>query len=313
MSGKPKTRENFIADARKIHGDKYDYSLVVYKNSRILVCIICPIHGPFWQRPDLHLSGKGCKDCAREGRRKSNEQFIAEAKAVHGDKYGYGKTRYKNKRTKVVVTCPIHGDFEIRPDKLLDGHGCMECGKISKNKKQSKTLEQFVEEARKIHGDRYDYSLVDYINSYTEVKIICRKHGVFLQRPDVHLRGCGCPFCNQSTLENQTALFLNKLDINFIQQCSGKELQWLGRQMLDFYIPDLNIAIECQGVQHFKPIEYFGGEKEFGKIVERDQRKARLCEEEGVRLFYIRYDEDVEEVLTNILTETGIIPVFNNT
>ena len=188
------TTENFIKKARKVHGDKYDYSLVEYKGANVKVEIICKKCGKhFKQTPHNHLHSQGCLACS--GRKQlTTEEFIRRAKEVHGDKYDYSKVEYVNKNTKVKIICPIHGEFEQIPDNHLHGHGCHKCV----NCKQL-TTEEFIHRAKEVHGDKYDYSKVEYINSHTKVKIICPIHGEFEQEPNSHLEGKGCPNCYHKT------------------------------------------------------------------------------------------------------------------
>ena len=126
----------------------------------------------------------------------TNEEFISKANQKHNGKYDYSKTIYKNKRTNVIITCPIHGDFEQNPEVHLRGSGCPKCGKSISSNKRLKSKETIIEELKKAHGDKYDYSLVDYKGTDTKVKIICPVHGVFLQTPYDHKKGSGCPVCN---------------------------------------------------------------------------------------------------------------------
>lgn len=179
----------FIERARLIHGDKYDYSKVEYINSRSKVCIICPEHGEFWQKPSSHLQGKGCSKCC--GTKKlTTEEFIERAKKIHGDKYDYSKVVYINNHTKVCIICPIHGEFWQTPKNHLKSVGCYKCSKVF-----PLTKEIFEKRGKIIHGDKYDYSKVEYINYETKVCIICKEHGEFWQTPHDHLSGYGCPFC----------------------------------------------------------------------------------------------------------------------
>lgn len=129
-----KNQEEWIKQAKEIHGDKYNYSKVNYVNAHTPVTLICPTHGEFNISPSNHVkSHQGCAKCAnlRKGQyRKSNtEEFIAKAKAKHGDKYDYSKVEYINNHTPVIITCPIHGDFKMKPIDHLNGHGCSECAK----------------------------------------------------------------------------------------------------------------------------------------------------------------------------------------
>ena len=140
------------------------------------------------------------------------------------------------------------------------------------SKRSSK--EEFIKRANEKHGDKYNYSKVDYVNNQAKVCIICPEHGEFWQTPNSHLNGVGCPKCNLSHLERSVMNYLDNIGITYDYQ---KRFKWLGRQSLDFYLPDYNVGIECQGEQHFFPIEYFGGDKEFKKVLERDKRKKALC------------------------------------
>jgi len=192
------TTEEFIKKAREVHGDRYDYSKVEYVNNQTKVCIACPIHGEFWQIPHVHLQGKGCIKCGRERmalfHSKSIEQFIQEAKKVHGSKYDYSKVKFVNYRTKVTIICPVHGEFSQSPTSHLQGTGCPKCGNDRTSLRM--TNEDFINKAKAVHGDRYDYSKVQYVYNKTEVCIICREHGEFWQKPKNHLSGYGCPICS---------------------------------------------------------------------------------------------------------------------
>ena len=142
----------FIERATKIHNGRYDYSLVYCKGTSSYVRIICPIHGEFLQKVGCHLNGNGCPKCF--GTPKSTtEEFIKKAKEIYGDKYDYSKVDYKGNKIKVIITCPIHGDWEVTPNNFLRGSECPKCYGTPKY-----TNEEFILKARKIHGDKYDYS-----------------------------------------------------------------------------------------------------------------------------------------------------------
>ena len=128
-------------------------------------------------------------------KRKTTEEIIALAKEKHGDYYDYSKTVYVNKRTKITVTCPIHGDFTIYPYDHIKGGGCQKCGKETSASKRSKLQYDFIKEASALHNGKYDYSLVDYKGSDKKVIIFCPIHGEFKQKPKHHLSGSGCPKC----------------------------------------------------------------------------------------------------------------------
>ena len=363
MGKKKTTTEEFIERARKVHGDKYDYSKVEYINSRTKVCIICPEHGEFWQEANSHLKGCGCLKCSKEKKnyyndmesfrkdpyklhgnkydyskvnfKKKNdkikiicpihgefittphihllgcecpkcagtkklttEEFIERARKVHGDKYDYSKVEYVNSKTKVCIICPVHGEFWMTPNMHLYGQECPKCSYSIMGMNRRLTTEEFIERARKIHGDKYDYSKVDYKGLYKSVCIICHKkdkhgkeHGEFWQAPANHLNGNKCPKCKESKLERKVRLSLDENNIMYIYQASKRDLNWLGLQSLDFYLPDYNVAIECQGEQHFKPVDFGGKGKEWAETsyeenVRRDEYKQKLCIENGITLLY---------------------------
>ena len=288
------TNEEFILKARQIHGWKYDYSKVRYINNSTKICIICPQHGEFWQTPGSHLSGCGCPKCANNKKsvsQKSNtEQFIEKAKKVHGDKYDYSKVEYSKSSVKVCIICPEHGEFWQTPNNHLKGGGCQKCYDKRRGVSQKSNTEEFIEKARKIHVDKYDYSKVKYINVNTKVCIICPKHGEFWQRPDHHLTSkCGCPLCQEKHLEKEINDMLIKKNISFERE---KTFDWLinpitnYNQYLDFYLPEYNVAIECQGEQHFEMRNFFGGDVEFSKTKQRDLNKLKKCEENNITILY---------------------------
>ena len=292
------TKKKFIERAKKIHGNKYDYSKVKYIDYETPVRIICPIHGEFQQSPNSHLHSYGCPKCGRKNinvdRKLTTEEFIKKAKEVHGDKYDYSKVEYKNNKTPVTIICPEHGEFKQTPSNHLNGNGCKKCA----TETSKLTKELFVERAKLVHGDKYDYSKVKYSGSQSKICVICPEHGKFQQRATDHLMGHGCPICNERKLEKETREFLIKQNVSFEYQ---KHFEWLGRQSLDFYLPELNIAIECQGAQHFEPNDFFGGEKSFIEQLERDNRKKALCEKHNLQLFYVNFDDNVEGKLRCIL------------
>lgn len=191
--------KEFIAKAKKIHGDKYDYSKVNYINNHTKIIIICLIHGIFEQRPSDHLFPRDCQKCSKlkkiNPRRKTTEQFIHEAKKIHNNVYDYSKVTYKNEYTKVVIICKIHGEFEQLPQSHLKKAGCKKCGVEKSANTRRKTQETFIKQATEIHNNFYDYSEVEYKNHNTKVKIICKKHGEFYQTPGNHLSGKGCMQC----------------------------------------------------------------------------------------------------------------------
>lgn len=428
------TTQEFIEKAKKIHGDKYDYSEVDYTGAGNNIIVICKDHGKFNIKPYNHLSGQGCPKCGIEKRSKSRtieiskDDFLKQAIEKFGEQYTYEKTNYINKNTKIIVTCKDHGDFEILPWRfLIDKYPCPKCannrikttetfineaiqkygdkfdyslvnysgagnqinlicheldengnehgifqttpvkhlygndicpkcrqlykyttetcinkikqiykdkydckdviyknceepiilyckkhGKFEKSahwlfthkddacpicrkeiysKNMSSNTEEFIEKARKIHGDKYDYSLVNYITAHIPVNIICKKHGIFSTTPNGHLGNHDCPKCKESVLEKHMRVALEQNNINYIKE---KRFQWLGLQRLDFYLPDYNIAIECQGRQHFEEIPAYSRNRSLLDTIKMDQKKLEKCINNNLQLLYYSEDEHNE-------------------
>jgi hypothetical protein len=195
---RPSTND-FINRSKEIHGDNYDYSLVEYISGHKKVKIICKIHGEFEQMPVNHIGKQqsGCKKCsdANNGlnKRKLKEQFINEATTIHENFYDYSKVDYINSKTKIIIICKIHGEFEQEPNKHIgkQQQGCSKCTNCYK----LNTFD-FIEKSNKIHENKYDYSKVNYINTNKKVIIICSKHGEFEQTPNAHIQKQGCPKCS---------------------------------------------------------------------------------------------------------------------
>lgn len=272
------TTEEFIKRAKQIHGNKYDYSKVEYINRDVKICIICHVHGEFWQTPHNHLHGQNCPLCVNNNIKKNINEFVAAANNIHKNRYDYSKVNYVDNKTKVCIICPKHGEFWQTPKSHLGGNGCPKCYGNAKL-----TTEEFIEKAKQIHGNKYDYSKTEYVNTRAKLSIKCPRHGIFMQTPHSHLSGDGCPICKASHLENEIKLMLDENNIEYEYQ---KHFDWLGKQSLDFYIPSSRIAIECQGSQHYIPYDFFGGEKCLEKTKIRDKKKKELCIEHNINILY---------------------------
>ena len=189
------TTADFIRRAREIHGDKYDYSSSVYIATIQALTIVCPIHGEFQQRPVNHLMGRGCHDCGGN-KPLSVERFVERANTIHRSRYDYSLIKFQNVESKIKIVCPEHGLFLQRVMSHLKGFNCPKCGRESVAGKLSHSFERFLQDSRKVHGEKYDYSKVKYKNALTKVKIICPEHGEFLQEPANHVRGVACSKCS---------------------------------------------------------------------------------------------------------------------
>lgn len=295
---KKPTDEEFIKECKLIHGNKYDYSKVqdAYINEKI--CIICPEHGEFWISPKEHLEGETCPKCHKD-RIRTREDFIQKAKEIHGDEYDYSKVNYVDSKTKVCIICPEHGEFWQIPSSHLAGSKCPMCNSLY-SAKHKLTTEEFIERSKKIHGNKYDYSKVDYKRSHAKVCIVCPEHGEFWQRAHQHLKGSGCPVCSQSEHELNVRQMLLDNNIEFIPQKTFDWLKYKSNMYLDFYLPQYNLAIECQGGFHYKMIEKYGGIKKLNTIKKRDRTKNNLCMEHNINILYYGDKEYGDNIITDL-------------
>ena len=196
----------FINKSKIIHGDKYDYSKSIYINSKTKVIIICKEHGEFEQRPECHINrSSGCPKCHGNVKLTTNE-FVTKALQIHGDKYDYSKVNYINSDTKIEIICKEHGIFQQSPNNHINQkNGCPNCGIIIRSELKRKSLDEFIKEATDIHGNKYDYSKVEYKSANTNIIIICKEHGEFKQTPSSHINKNGCNKCskryNPTTIE----------------------------------------------------------------------------------------------------------------
>lgn len=204
MPRKTMTTESFVAESKAKFGELYDYSGVIYINSKTKIRLHCNKHNHTFEiQPPAHLAAKtgGCPYCSQELRSKSNtvdsEDFFRRCREKHGDKYDYSEAVYTGTRNKITIICPIHGRFEQIANEHVRGGGCPKCAEEKCGDTCRGTKEDFVEKARAVFGEEYDYSQFEYINSNTKGTIICPKHGPFQKSPSGHLRGQGCPRCSK--------------------------------------------------------------------------------------------------------------------
>lgn len=291
----------FIEQSIIIHGGRYDYTNTDYINFTTKVEIICKEHGSFFQRPLDHLKKMNCKKCSvkSSNRKRTSKNWKSDFIKIHGDKYDYDKVDYKNSSTKIEIICKEHGSFFQLPHSHKSGTGCKKCGikKTTIIKDYTKVIKDFI----KIHGDKYDYSSVNYIDSRIKIEIICKKHGSFLQIPASHQSGSGCPNCKISKGEDKIMNILKEKSVDFISQHTFDDCRLKNKLPFDFYLPEMNVCIEYDGIQHFEIIDHFGGLERYNKQKMKDKIKDDFCYENDIKLLRISYIDfdNIEDILNN--------------
>lgn len=279
------TKEGWVAQARKVHSNHYDYSLVKELKYSARVKIICPTHGVFEQMENNHRNGAGCPTCGVKARSQARalriEDVILRAKAVHKGEFEYPAEQViKNNRSMLNFFCSVHGWQTQMVYAHLQGHGCPKCRYAKAHEHTRLKKEEVVSRARKIHGETYKYPGA-YLSMHENMKIECAEHGVFLQTPSNHLKGSICPKCSArqktSIGEQEVAEYVDgivKMESNVRGVISPFEV--------DVWAPEQRVAIEYHGL-------YWHTDERTGR--EKHRRKYERAKEEGVTLVQIFSDE----------------------
>lgn len=311
MTRKKITTEQWVEKAKKVNGDKFDYSQVNYNGQYEKVWLKCNICGyTFLKTPKRHLLGDGCKNCNTLKQRKTTNQFIKEAKEKHGNKYDYSLVVYTTAFNKVTLICPKHGEFKIEPKgHVYRGDGCCKCAQKVNSDNLRKTTFNFIKEASLKHNNLYNYDKVSYINNSTKVIINCSIHGDFLQNPKEHLQGQGCPICRCSKGETLIYNWLKENNIPFKREFEimvSKIARNTNKLRVDFFVKyrKKQYFIEYDGEQHFKYIPFFhkGGKIDFEKQQRRDNVLDEFCElhKDKVTLIKFNYNMKEEEIIKQL-------------
>lgn len=278
------TLDDFIKIATEKHGDKYDYSKSIYIDSFTKIKIICKEHGVFEQTPGNHtIAGHDCPICSGV-KKYTQEEFIQNCTNIHNNKYDYSLVEYVSMEHWIKIICPEHGLFEQKSNNHFNlKQGCINCSHSKKG-----TTESFIEKSIIKHGNKYDYSKVNYKGSKKPVEIICLTHGLFFQQPTKHLMMQGCPICKTSHGEKKLIKYFSDNNIEYKYQFRLTKCPFV----FDFYLPKYNTIIEYDGKQHFEPVKFFGGEDTFMYQIERDSNKESYCESNNLILIRIPYYDD---------------------
>ena len=287
----------------KVFGNKYEYDFSNFINTHSKIEVKCSIHG--WNSQVLKnlFNGHGCNKCGElvssNKQRYKLEDILSKFRKVHNNRYDYSKFEYTSNRDNSIIICPIHGEFNQSSWTHSKGHGCPEC---SNNKRFSNN--KFIDISNKKHTKNYIYDYVDYKNMHTCVKIICPTHGEFYQTPMAHVGGSGCPKCNQSKGERMIEKYLLDNRIEFIPQKKFDDCKYINNLVFDFYLPVYNTCIEFNGIQHYYPVDIFGGKEALDITIKRDIIKEEYCKLNNINFIVIKQDKkhiDIKDVEEQIL------------
>lgn len=296
LSPKKIESESLIRSLNIIHKNKYTYIIdekVIGQTSKIKI-IDNITKDIFLYRVDRHLKGM-CPN------KVTISLFKVKSSEIHNNKYDYSLIdEIKGNKDRVKIICPEHGIFtQVVNNHMNLKDGCPIC--IGKGKWNSELLKS---EFKKIHLNKYDYSLVNFNGISSKVKIVCNIHGYFEQDIHHHLKGQGCKLCTSNSKgEEYVKLHLEEMGIKYIRQHGFDTCRYINKLNFDFYLPEYNTCIEFDGIQHFKQVKDFGGEKGFNDGLKRDQCKNKWCLENNVKLIRIKYNEidKISKILNKLL------------
>lgn len=216
--------------------------------------------------------------------------------------YDYSLVNYINNKTPITVICSKHGIFNPYPgNHLFKKSTCSKCAAEERSIRYTKSVDVFIKQAKLKHNNKYDYTNAIYIGKGVPLEITCKKHGIFMQTPSIHLAGSGCPKCSlkaQAKVFDAIALNFPELEIRW-----EAALSWLRGQRFDIYIPILNLAIEYNGIQHYESMEFMGGIEKFKLTQKRDKSKKEKCIKNNCELHELKYDytkEDMSDLISRI-------------
>lgn len=284
---KVKDTKTFILKSNLTHQRKYDYSLSKYVNTRSSIVIICPNHGQFTQLARAHLQGKGCQLCAPNCK-KNTISFLQKLKCKFGDSVDYSFVSYTTSKTPIKLVCSLHGEFMKTPKQLLESkHACSKCSGLA-----PLTKKDFIIQSNLVHFNAYDYKNVRLNGSKNKVIITCKKHGDFEQTPNKHLSGNGCGSCCSSHGESLLENFFILHNINYKREYLLLKNPTTGSWLRsDFFLPDYNLILEYDGIQHFKSIPFFGGVEKLKMTQKHDKIKNKYCSENKINFKRFKYTE----------------------
>ena len=303
------TLNNFIDLIKLKFKDKFTFEKTVYSGSKKDLIITCKEHGDFITKPNNILKSiYGCPSChlRYKNRYKSKdvESVIKDLNLIHNNKYIYTELNSVKRSEIIEVLCPLHGSFFPTLSSHLLGSGCNSCSQIKNQIKRKRSLKKFIELSNKVHNNKYNYKKSIYINSITPLEIICTIHGSFWQRPDCHYnRRHQCLVCSEHFTRSKKEIQLYNLLLEKESSIVySYRPDWLLGKELDIFIPDLNLAVEYNGmVYHHSSITDNKFLNTFTKTSCYHKSKYALCKKNGIDLIHIFEFEDFDKWCVLIL------------
>ena len=298
---KLKTDEQFKQEVFNLVGDEYTF-LDTYVNTRVKIKVKHNKCGHIYKvKPSHFLNGSRCPYC-KGNIKKTNKQFEQEVYDLVGDEYTF-LDEYVNARTKLRVQHSKCGYiYKVKPNAFLNASRCPYC-----SAKAKKTDAQFKQEVFDLVGDEYTF-LDTYDNSGTKLRIKHNKCGnVYVVRPYSFLEGYRCPYCNSPKGETLITKILDTLNVNYEYQKTFEDLEDTNSLSYDFYIPNQSILIEYQGIQHYQPIDYFGGNTTFRYQQKHDKMKSDYAKKHNYNLIAVPYTEDTFSKIKKYLLKHGLV------
>lgn len=305
---------DFISYAKEriksVHGDRYEIDWSTFVDGSSKITAHCKDHGIFKISLSQLYNGQKCAKCGREQANKSSSISLKEAKQRKKEKHGdtlevLNWDEYKNTKSRLFIKCKKHNFvFDKTASDFFQGKGCPKCGRESAARKIRMNNNEFLEKANVVHNYKYTYPEKIKGSNKSSVKIICSKHGPFLQRINDHLNGAGCSSCSRLSTKavEEIKIELDKYNIYYLEN----DKTVLGGPELDLYFPEHNFAIEYNGL-------YFHNEGHNHNTVGKDKKyhlaKTDGCNEKGIELFHVfedEYQNNSEVIIKRILHKLGI-------
>lgn len=297
-----KSQEEYVQQVAKVA--PYIIVLEEYCGNDVPISHLCTKHNVEWMaRPSSIFNGSGCPKCGKEKfhekRCKKREEYVAELAIANPTAEVIGE--YIDNKTEILHHCLIHDTYwKIRPANALMGKGCPECHKERIGRSNAMSQKEYVKRLQFVNPDII--IIGKYINNLTPTLHKCLIDGCEWYATPAHvLYGTGCPQCNETIGERIVRQWLESHNINYEFQKRFDDCRNVYSLPFDFYLPKYNVCIEYQGGQHYFPVEKFGGQEQFELQIKRDKIKSDYCKQNNIRLLCVKYDEDINEVLTNFL------------